>query len=182
MCIRDRRHPTKEVTIALVGKYIQLHDAYLSVVEALKHGGIASHATINLKWVDSEEITPENAEAFLSEADGILVPGGFGDRGVEGKITAIRYAREHKVPFLGLCLGMQLSIVEYARNVAGYSDAHSIELDPNTVHPVIDLMPDQNGIEDIGGTLRLGAYPVSYTHLDVYKRQPPKLCRHLLPL
>ncbi len=153
------RHPTKEVTIALVGKYIQLHDAYLSVVEALNHGGIASHATINLKWVDSEEITPENAEAFLSEADGILVPGGFGDRGVEGKITAIRYAREHKVPFLGLCLGMQLSIVEYARNVAGYSDAHSIELDPNTVHPVIDLMPDQNGIEDIGGTLRLGAYP-----------------------
>ncbi|BFL48338.1 CTP synthase [Lactonifactor longoviformis] len=153
------RHPTKEVTIALVGKYIQLHDAYISVVEALKHGGIASHATVNLRWVDSEEITPENAESILSEADGILVPGGFGDRGVEGKITAIRYAREHKVPFLGLCLGMQLSIVEYARNVVGYSDAHSIELDPHTIHPVIDLMPDQNGIEDIGGTLRLGAYP-----------------------
>lgn len=153
------RHPTQEVNIALVGKYIQLHDAYISVVEALKHGGIASHATVNLHWIDSEQVNSENVEEILEDMDGILVPGGFGDRGVEGKITAISFARTHKIPFLGLCLGMQLSIVEYARNVVGYNDAHSIELAPDTTHPVIDLMPDQNGVEDIGGTLRLGAYP-----------------------
>ena len=153
------RHPNKEVTIALVGKYTQLHDAYLSVVEALKHGGIASHATVHLKWVDSELVTAENVAEYLSDVDGVLVPGGFGNRGIEGMITAIRYARENKIPFLGLCLGMQLTIVEYARNVLGYHDAHSIEMNPNTMHPVIALMPDQDGIEDIGGTLRLGAYP-----------------------
>ena len=153
------RHPNKEVTIALVGKYIQLHDAYLSVVEALKHGGIASHANVHLKWVDSELVTEENVAEYLSDVDGVLVPGGFGNRGIEGMITAIRYARENKIPFLGLCLGMQLTIVEYARNVLGYHDAHSIEMNPNTMHPVIALMPDQDGIEDIGGTLRLGAYP-----------------------
>lgn len=153
------RHPNKEVTIALVGKYTQLHDAYLSVVEALKHGGIASHANVHLKWVDSELVTEENVAEYLSDVDGVLVPGGFGNRGIEGMITAIRYARENKIPFLGLCLGMQLTIVEYARNVLGYHDAHSIEMNPNTMHPVIALMPDQNGIEDIGGTLRLGAYP-----------------------
>ena len=153
------RHPNKEVTIALVGKYIQLHDAYLSVVEALKHGGIASHANVHLKWVDSELVTEENVAEYLSGVDGVLVPGGFGNRGIEGMITAIRYARENKIPFLGLCLGMQLTIVEYARNVLGYHDAHSIEMNPNTMHPVIALMPDQNGVEDIGGTLRLGAYP-----------------------
>ncbi|MDD7740271.1 MAG: CTP synthase [Fusicatenibacter sp.] len=153
------RHPDKEVTIALVGKYTQLHDAYLSVVEALKHGGIASHASVNLKWVDSELVTDENVDETLKDADGILVPGGFGDRGIEGMIKAIRYAREKKIPYLGLCLGMQLTIVEYARNVIGYHDAHSIEMNPNTMHPVIALMPDQNGIEDIGGTLRLGSYP-----------------------
>ena len=153
------RHPNKEVTIALVGKYTQLHDAYLSVVEALKHGGIASHANVHLKWVDSELVTEENVAEYLSGVDGVLVPGGFGNRGIEGMITAIRYARENKIPFLGLCLGMQLTIVEYARNVLGYHDAHSIEMNPNTMHPVIALMPDQDGIEDIGGTLRLGAYP-----------------------
>ena len=153
------RHPNKEVTIALVGKYIQLHDAYLSVVEALKHGGIASHANVHLKWVDSELVTEENVAEYLSDVDGVLVPGGFGNRGIEGMITAIRYARENKIPFLGLCLGMQLTTVEYARNVLGYHDAHSIEMNPNTMHPVIALMPDQDGIEDIGGTLRLGAYP-----------------------
>ena len=153
------RHPNKEVTIALVGKYTQLHDAYLSVVEALKHGGIASHANVHLKWVDSELVTEENVAEYLSDVDGVLVPGGFGNRGIEGMITAIRYARENKIPFLGLCLGMQLTIVEYARNVLGYHDAHSIEMNPNTMHPVIALMPDQDGIEDIGGTLRLGAYP-----------------------
>ena len=153
------RHPTKEVNIALVGKYIQLHDAYISVVEALKHGGIAQHATVNIKWVDSELLNNSNVEEVLGDMDGILVPGGFGDRGIEGKITAIEFARIRKIPFLGLCLGMQLSVVEFARHVVGYNDAHSIELDPNTTHPVIALLPEQDDIEDIGGTLRLGSYP-----------------------
>lgn len=153
------RHPTTEVTVALVGKYIQLHDAYISVVEALKHGGIASRAVVNIKWVDSELVTDENAAEYLSDVDGILVPGGFGDRGIEGKISAIRYARENDIPFLGLCLGMQMAIVEFARHVIGYEDAHSVELNPGTTHPMIHLMPEQDGIEDIGGTLRLGSYP-----------------------
>ncbi|MCD7735726.1 MAG: CTP synthase, partial [Lachnospiraceae bacterium] len=153
------RTPTHEVEIALVGKYIQLHDAYISVVEALKHGGIATHATVNIRWINSEDVTRENADELLGGADGILVPGGFGDRGIEGKIEAIRYARMHKIPYLGLCLGLQLAIVEYARNVIGLDGAHSIELDPQTKYPVIALMPDQNGVEDIGGTLRLGSYP-----------------------
>ncbi len=153
------RHPTSKVRIAIVGKYIQLHDAYISVVEALKHGGIASHSVVDLKWVDSELVNDANAAEYLSDVDGILVPGGFGDRGIEGKISAIRYARENNIPFLGLCLGMQMAIVEFARHVIGYEDAHSVELDPNTTHPMIHLMPDQDGIEDIGGTLRLGSYP-----------------------
>ena len=153
------RHPVTEVTVALVGKYIQLHDAYISVVEALKHGGIANRAVVHIKWVDSETLTAENADEILGGVSGILVPGGFGDRGIDGKITAIQYAREHRIPFLGLCLGMQLAIVEYARHVAGLETAHSIELDPNTPYPVIALMPDQNGVEDIGGTLRLGSFP-----------------------
>ena len=157
--VNDLRHPDKEVKIALVGKYIALHDAYISVVEALKHGGIAEHATVNIKWVDSEELTPENIDEYLGDVSGILVPGGFGSRGVEGKILAAQYAREHKVPYLGLCLGMQVAIIEFARHVCGFNDAHSVELDPNTTHPVIALMPDQNGVEDIGGTLRLGSYP-----------------------
>lgn len=158
MCIAWK-NPTRTVSIALVGKYIQLHDAYISVVEALKHGGVASLTSVNIKWIDSEHINNENAADLLSDVDGILVPGGFGNRGIEGKISAIKYARENNVPFLGLCLGMQLSIVEFARNIIGYSDAHSIELAPATTHPVIHLMPDQEGIDDIGGTLRLGSYP-----------------------
>lgn len=153
------RHPTKDVTVALVGKYTQLHDAYISVVEALKHGGIASGSTVHIKWIDSELLNNENVAEMLADVSGILVPGGFGDRGIDGKITAIHYARTNNIPFLGLCLGMQLAIVEYARNVAGIRDAHSIELNPSTTHPVIALMPDQNGVEDIGGTLRLGSYP-----------------------
>ena len=157
--VEDLRHPTDEVQIALVGKYVSLHDAYISVVEALKHGGITNHATVHIKWIDSETVTPENVDELLGDCNGVLVPGGFGSRGIEGKILAIQYARTHGIPFLGLCLGMQLTIVEYARNVIGYTDAHSVELDPNTTHPVIALMPDQNGVEDIGGTLRLGAYP-----------------------
>ncbi len=153
------KHPETQVTVALVGKYIQLHDAYISVVEALKHGGVANHAQVHIKWVDSEIVTWENADQLFQDVKGILVPGGFGDRGIDGKIHAIRYAREHNLPFLGLCLGMQLAIVEFARNVLGYEDAHSVELNPATTHPVIHLMPDQDGIEDIGGTLRLGSYP-----------------------
>ena len=152
------KHPNYQVTIALVGKYTKLHDAYISVVEALKHGGVANRTAVKIRWIDSETVTMENVTQLLSDVKGILVPGGFGDRGIDGKIFAIRYAREHNIPFLGLCLGMQLAIVEFARNVAGYRDAHSIELDPSTTHPVIHLMPDQNGVEDIGGTLRLGSY------------------------
>lgn len=157
--VNDLKNPTDEVNIALVGKYVSLHDAYISVVEALKHGGITNHATVNIKWIDSETVNDDNVEDLLGDVNGILVPGGFGPRGIDGKIKAITYARTHKKPFLGLCLGMQLTIVEYARNVVGYNDAHSIELNPNTTHPVIALMPDQNGVEDIGGTLRLGSYP-----------------------
>lgn len=157
--VENLRHPTQEVTVALVGKYIQLHDAYISVVEALKHGGIYSRTTVNIKWVDSETVTAENADEIFRDVSGILVPGGFGNRGVEGKIEAIRFARTHKIPYLGLCLGMQLAIVEFARNVLGWNDAHSIELNPDTTHPVIHIMPDQIGVENIGGTLRLGSYP-----------------------
>ena len=125
----------------------------------MKHGGFAHNAQVNIKWINSEEVTPENVGELLGDVSGILVPGGFGNRGIEGKITAIQYARENKIPFLGLCLGMQLAIVEFARNVVGWSDAHSAELDPATTHPVIHLMPEQDGVEDIGGTLRLGSYP-----------------------
>ncbi len=152
-------HPTKEVTVALVGKYVSLHDAYISVVEALKHGGIYNQATVNIKWVDSETVTPENVDEVFKGVSGILVPGGFGNRGIDGMIESIKYARTHGVPYLGLCLGLQLSIVEFARDVVGYHDAHSAELDPDTTHPVIHIMPDQLGVEDIGGTLRLGSYP-----------------------
>ncbi len=157
--VEDFQNPKGKVTVALVGKYVALHDAYLSVVEALKHGGIANKIEVEIRWIDSEELTPDNAEEYLHDVDGILVPGGFGIRGTEGKIIAIQYAREKKIPFLGLCLGMQLSIVEFARNVLKYKDAASIELYPETTHPVIALMPDQEGVTDIGGTLRLGSYP-----------------------
>lgn len=153
------KNPEKEVTVALVGKYTALHDAYISVVESLKHGAVAHNASVTIKWIPSDELTAENADELLGDVSGILVPGGFGDRGIEGKITAIHYARTHNIPFLGLCLGMQLAIVEFARNVVGFRDAHSAELDPSTTHPVIHLMPEQDGIEDIGGTLRLGSYP-----------------------
>ncbi|MDE6024164.1 MAG: CTP synthase [Lachnospiraceae bacterium] len=157
--IDSLRNPKHEADIAIVGKYIQLHDAYLSVVEALKHGGIAAHASVNIKWIDSEDITEGNVKSVLKGMDGILIPGGFGTRGTEGKILAVKYARENKVPFLGICLGMQMAIVEYARNVVGYEGANSIELNAETKYPVISLMPEQNGVTDRGGTLRLGAYP-----------------------
>ena len=153
------KHPTKEVTIGLVGKYVELHDAYISIVESLKHAGIYESATIHIKWIHSEEVTEENAATYFADVDGVLVPGGFGDRGIEGKITAIHYARTHKVPFFGICLGMQCAVIEFARHAAGLKGAHSSELFPETPYPVIDIMPDQKGIEDLGGTMRLGAYP-----------------------
>jgi CTP synthase len=157
--VEDLRHPTKEVKIALVGKYTALHDAYISVVEALKHGGIPEHTTVDIQWIESEDLNDENADKLLGDIQGIIVPGGFGSRGIEGMISAAKYAREHQIPYLGLCLGMQISIIEFARNVCSLNDANSIEIDPNTTHPVIALLPDQNDIEDIGGTLRLGSYP-----------------------
>ncbi len=148
----------KNVKIAMVGKYIQLHDAYLSVIEALKHAGWALHSQIEIKWVDSELLSDESAESLLGDVSGILVPGGFGNRGIEGKIIAAKYAREHKVPYLGICLGMQIAVIEFARDVLGYKDANSSEFDPESLHKVIDLMPDQRGIVPKGGTMRLGAY------------------------
>ena len=157
--VESLRNPNKTVKIAMVGKYTQLHDAYLSVVEALKHGGISCRAKVELDWIDSEELTEKNLDQQLHNVDGILVPGGFGNRGTEGMILAAQYARVHKIPYLGICLGMQMAIVEFARHVLGYEDANSIELNPETKHPVIALMPDQEDIEDIGGTLRLGSYP-----------------------
>ena len=157
--VDDLKNPTDEVTIALVGKYVQLHDAYISVVEAVKHGGITNHATVNIKWIDSEIITEQTVDEIFSDVQGIMVPGGFGARGIDGMLLSIQHARTKNIPFLGLCLGMQLTIVEFARNVMGLHDAHSIEMNPRTTHPVIALMPDQNDVEDLGGTLRLGAYP-----------------------
>ena len=129
-------------------------------MEALTHGGIENEVRVKIDWVESEQITPETAEALLGHCQGIIVPGGFGDRGVEGMIAAIRYAREHKIPLFGICLGMQMMVVEYARHVCGMEDAHSSELNPATTHPVIDLMPDQVGVTDKGGTMRWAAVPV----------------------
>ena len=157
--LADMKAASDSVDIAIVGKYVELHDAYLSVAEALKHGGIANRVNVNIHWIEAENVTNENARELLGNMQGILVPGGFGKRGTEGKIAAIRLARENKIPFLGICLGLQLAIVEFARNVIGISDAASIELEPDTLNPVIALMPEQNGVENLGGTLRLGAYP-----------------------
>ncbi|MCD8090371.1 MAG: CTP synthase [Clostridiales bacterium] len=150
------------VTIALVGKYVALHDAYLSIVESLHHAGIHTGVKVNIRWVPSEELESGDL-SLLDGADGILVPGGFGQRGVEGKIASITYARENKVPFFGICLGMQCSVIEYARNVLKYEDADTSENSPESTHPVIDLMPEQKDIEDMGGTMRLGAYPCKLT-------------------
>jgi len=147
------------VNISIVGKYVHLHDAYLSVIEALKHGGFFHDARVNLTWLASDELMAGAVADVLSNADGILVPGGFGIRGVEGKVEAIRYAREERIPYLGLCLGLQCAVIEFARNVCGLSDANSSEFEAKTPHPVIDLLPDQHGVIDMGGTMRLGAYP-----------------------
>ncbi len=153
---------TETVNIALVGKYVELPDAYLSVVEALSHGGIFHKTRVHIKWVAAQDITPENVQDMLGDVDGILVPGGFGSRGLEGKITAIQYARENGVPFLGLCLGMQMAVVEFARHVLDLRDAHTSEVDPNTTYPVIDLMVDQD-LANLGGTMRLGKYRCQLT-------------------
>lgn len=150
---------TKKTKIALVGKYVELQDAYLSVVEALKHAGYAFDADVEVDWINSEDVSKENVAELLKDADGILVPGGFGDRGIEGKIAAIEYARTTKTPFFGICLGMQLASIEFARNVLGLSEAHSAEINADTPDPIIDLLPEQKDVEDLGGTLRLGLYP-----------------------
>ncbi len=156
-------HPAKAVTIALVGKYIELHDAYLSVVESLTHGGIYNEAAVTVDWVDAETLTDDEVtENRLGKADGIIVPGGFGDRGIEGMIRAAKFARIRKIPYFGICLGMQIEVIEFARNILNYENANSTEMNKNTAYPVIDLMPDQNGVI-LGGTLRLGKYECKVT-------------------
>ncbi|AFS00661.1 CTP synthase [Lentilactobacillus buchneri] len=153
------QHLKRTIHITLVGKYVGLQDAYISVAEALKHAGYVVDADIDLEMLDSEKITPDNVADLLSDADGVIVPGGFGDRGIEGMITAIKYVREQDIPYLGVCLGMQMACVEFARDVLSYPDANSTEMNPRTKHNVIDLMADQEDVHDMGGTQRLGAYP-----------------------
>jgi len=156
----DRIHNrSKTVTIALVGKYVKLHDAYLSVKEALHHGGYENDAHVKIQWIESEEITPKTAPELFKGIDGIIVPGGFGDRGIDGMVEAARYAREHDIPYFGICLGMQICVIEFARNVLGFTDANSSEFNEASTHKVIDFMPDQNNEMNKGGTMRLGAYP-----------------------
>jgi CTP synthase len=165
------RHPGPAVTVALVGKYVQLNDAYLSVVEALRHACLEHNASLDLRWICAEQIEEQGAEALLTGMDAVVVPGGFGNRGVDGKVAAIRWAREQRVPFLGLCLGMQCAVIEWARNQAGLVGATSAELDPNTPHPVIALLPEQQDVVDLGGTMRLGVYPC--------RLAPGSLCQRL---
>ena len=157
--IEKLKSPTEKVIVAIVGKYTEHGDAYLSITEALKHAGIANSAEIQIKWVESDDLLKGDPQKLLGDADGILVPGGFGYRGIEGKLKAVRFARESKVPFLGLCLGMQCATIEFARNVLNLEKANSSEFDPDTPYPVISLLHEQEEIEDMGGTMRLGAYP-----------------------
>ena len=157
---RPHRERREEVEIALVGKYVKLHDAYLSVHEALKHAGIHHGSRVRVRWVDSEHQSYEEAAAELEQVDGVLVPGGFGSRGWEGKIRACQVAREREIPYLGICLGMHVAVSEFARHVCGLEGANSTEMDPETPYPVIDLLPEQKEIEDLGGTMRLGAQAV----------------------
>jgi CTP synthase len=153
------KRPSTSVSVAIVGKYVMLQDAYISVVESLKHAGAKLGTAVDIKWVLSEDIEKHGAKEYLADVDGILVPGGFGDRGIEGKILAGQYARENKIPYLGLCLGMQTAVIEFARNVAHMEGANSTEFNPNSKYPVIDLMPDQHNVTNKGGTMRLGRYP-----------------------
>jgi CTP synthase len=157
--VERMRHPRHEVEIAVVGKYVAAPDAYLSVVEALTHGGAAHDTRVKIRWVPSEDLEHQPADRVLDGVDGILVPGGFGSRGVEGMVVAARYARERKIPYFGICLGMQVAVIEIARNVCGLEGANSSEFDPDTPHPVVDLMPDQADVDNLGGTMRLGLYP-----------------------
>ena len=161
--VRKLRNPGPAVKVALVGKYVQLNDAYLSVLEALRHACLERDASLDLRWICAEQIESQGAEALLEGMDAVVVPGGFGNRGVDGKVAAIRWAREQRVPFLGLCLGMQCAVIEWARNQAGLSGATSAELDPDTPHPVIHLLPEQQDVVDLGGTMRLGVYPCRLT-------------------
>lgn len=167
--VDEQRKAEKKVTIGLVGKYVALPDAYLSVAEALRHGGFANNAKTEIKWIQSEDITRENAGEMLGGCDGIIVPGGFGDRGIEGMIEAVRYARENKIPFFGICLGMQISVIEFARNVANMKDANSTEFCESS-YPVIDIMADQKDITEKGGTMRLGLYPCKLAENSRCKR------------
>ncbi|AEC02982.1 CTP synthase [Parasphaerochaeta coccoides] len=158
------------VRISLVGKYTQLHDAYLSVMESLKHAGWENQSRVSISWIDSECVTPDSVDDLLAGSDGILIPGGFGDRGIEGMIVAARYARENKIPYFGICLGMQIAVIEYARDVMGLVDANSSEFAPNGLHSVIDLMPDQMGNIPKGGTMRLGEYPCAIVPETIMNR------------
>lgn len=161
MVARILKKYDKKVTIAVVGKYVALQDAYISITESLRHAAVANEAELDIHWVNAEEIEADDTDMakIMAGVDGILVPGGFGNRGIEGKIKAIQYAREHKIPFFGICLGMQCAVIEFARHVCGMADANSSEFNPNSTHPVIDLMPEQLDVEDLGGTMRLGLYP-----------------------
>jgi CTP synthase len=153
------KNPSHQVIIGICGKYTHLKDAYKSIIEAFVHAGVENDARVQLKWIDSEEVTRQNAKEKLGDMDGLLIPGGFGERGIEGKIEAARYVRENRIPYLGICLGMQCAVIEFARSLCGLKEANSYEFDQATPHPVIHLMPDQEKITDMGGTLRLGAYP-----------------------
>jgi CTP synthase len=164
------KNPVGEVTIAIVGKYVNLRESYKSLNEALTHGGIAHSVRVLHRYVDSEEVERQGAEALLKGADGILVPGGFGSRGVEGKIAAVRYARENRIPYFGICLGMQVAVVEFARNVCGLAAATSREMDAESKCAVIDLMPDQRGVVEKGATMRLGAYPCSLSEKSLARK------------
>ena len=157
--VRRIKARTRDVQIGLVGKYVRLHDAYLSVAEALQHAGYALDTHVTIRWIDSERLTEESLREEMRDLDGVILPGGFGPRGIDGMLLAARYAREHDLPYFGICLGMQIAVIEYARNVAGLSDAHSGEFDENSAHKVIDFMPGQSDAIDKGGTLRLGAFP-----------------------
>ena len=157
--VNIQKNLKEKVKIALVGKYVQLHDAYISVVEGLKHGGIWNNSDVEIKWINSEEITKNNQKELFQDVNGIIVPGGFGGRGIEGMILAIKYARENNIPFFGICLGMQMAVVEFARNVCGLKGANSAEFTQDTKNLVIDLMPEQRDIDEVGGSMRLGVYP-----------------------